>query len=174
MKVKAALMISSMALMLLSPVFAYEEYDQDGWDGMDERRPRYEREEYYPIYEDGKELFYAGEYDKAIRKFKRVLGISDRNRGANRYLGRIYFKQGDYKKAVDYLEDCLKETSGHYRRQVLYYLARAYESNQQYSKALRIWREYVRRLTPPSDARQKRWLRQAREKVRSLRARLKR
>ncbi len=190
MKVKAALMISITVLVLIIPVLFFpasgvSQEDNDSSSYNDdrelygqirfsrERRKWEEREDYYPIYEDGKDLFYEGKYAKAKRKFERVLDISEWNRGANRYLGRIYLKEGNYSKAIKYLEDCLKETSGGYRRQALYYLAKAYEGANYLQKALYIWKEYVRRLTPPADARQKRWLGQARERIRSLRAQLK-
>ncbi len=192
MKVKAALIISRTALVLLMPVLFFPAFgvgqedassssssyndDQELYGQIrfsTERRQWVEKEDYYPIYEDGKELFYEGKYIKAKRKFERVLDINEWNRGANRYLGRIYLKEGNYLKAIKYLEDCLKETSGRWRSQALYYLAKAYEGANDLHKALTTWREYVRRLTPPDDARQKKWLAQARERIRSLRAQLK-
>jgi tetratricopeptide (TPR) repeat protein len=168
MRAKAVLMISTLALVFTVPVIFFPSSGQGRWGDSDWD----EKEDYYPIYEDGKALFYAGKYNKAKRKFKRVLDLSERNRGANRYLGRIYLKEGNYHKAIKYLMDALRETSGGYRRQTLYYLAKAFEGAHQYSKALYIWKEYVRRLTPPADERQKRWLSIAREKVRSLRAKI--
>ena len=164
MKVKGRLVIAVMVLGFSLPALIFPLLGQN-WE---------EPEEYYNIYEDGKDLFYARKYDRAKRKFRTVLRIKEDHRGSNRYLGRIYLKEQNYAKAIKYLKDCLRETSGRYRRQPLYYIGKAYEGAHRYSKALSIWREYVRRLTPPSTEREKRWLSQARGRIRSLKAQLKR
>jgi len=119
--------------------------------------------DYYSDYEDGKELFFAHEYDKAKRKFDDVLRARDNHRGANQYLGRIYLIEKDYGKAIRHLEDCLKETTGDYRKIPLNYLAEAYEGAGRRRKALATWEEYLRYVEPGSD-----WERKAKDRVKAL------
>ncbi|HOO76931.1 MAG TPA: tetratricopeptide repeat protein [bacterium] len=122
-----------------------------------------EDSDYYADYEDGKDLFYAGEYDKARRKFENVLDQRDNHRGANQYLGRIYLKEKNYSKAIKYLEDCLKETTGDYRKIPLSFLAEAYEGAGNRRKALSTWQEYLRYADPGSE-----WEQKAKDRIKAL------
>jgi tetratricopeptide (TPR) repeat protein len=122
-----------------------------------------EKEDYYSLYQKGKDLFYQKDYYKAKKKFESVLDIQNNHRGANQYLGRIYLLEKNYSKAIKHLEDCLAETTGSYKQKPLYYLAKAYEGAGRRLKALGVWKEYLRYVEAGS-----RWENEAEEHIRNL------
>lgn len=122
-----------------------------------------DRDEIYADYEQGKDLFYKKDYDKARRKFESVLRERPDDRGANQYLGRIYLIQKNYSRAIRHLEDCLKQTTGSYRRAPLNFLAEAYEGAGNNRKALSTWEEYLKYVDTGSEYEAK-----AKERIRAL------
>ncbi len=120
-------------------------------------------EEISADYEQGKDLFYKKDYGKAKSKFESVLRERPDDRGANQYLGRIYLIQKNYSRAIKHLEDCLKQTTGSYRRAPLNFLAEAYEGSGNNRKALSTWQEYLKYVDSGSDYEAK-----AKERIRAL------
>jgi len=76
----------------------------------------------------GKVYYYHGNYNNAIRHFKKSAATNERNY----YLGYIYYKRGEYAKALKYLK--LSNWA-----QAYYYRGRIYENRYQYDRAIAIY-----------------------------------
>lgn len=58
--------------------------------------------------EFGKSLYEMGRYDDAVPYFKQVIGGDAQNPDANYFLGRVYLRQGDQGRSIDYLVASVK------------------------------------------------------------------
>jgi len=112
------------------------------------RRHAIKRAEMFPNdvqvqFDLGELYFEVNEIDKAKEVFTRLLDYPQKRRASLVYLGRCALLEKDYPRAVDCMEQALKEMfrMDRFKREALYYLGNACEGTGDNERALKCYRE---------------------------------
>ena len=91
----------------------------------------------------GEFYFEVNEIDKAKEVFTRLLDFPQKRRASLVYLGRCALLESDFPRAVDYMDQALKEMfrMDRFKREALYYLGNACEGVGDNARALKCYQE---------------------------------